>query len=313
MISSVQVWVVNYQSAVVLRDLLYDLDAEAEVSEVVVFDNGSSEGDFRTLLSMQNIFPKLRIERSEQNLGFGGGHNQISDLTSTEGGNEEAVWLLNPDMRVSPGTTAALLEVLSGMMGAVVSPVITTRRGDRDRLWFSGGHIDLNAGRVEDSQLGREPAMLEDAPRVLSTMFVSGAAPLMTRATWEHIGGFDEALFLYWEDVEWSLRAAECGHDLVVETKHPVFHHEGASSKGSVRGRARAYYYMTRNRIWICRSRGASIGSLLFGRGVPVLARMVAFTVRRDGRGRVRRIASILRGTFDGARVPYVVVSDRES
>lgn len=311
MISSVRVWVVNYKSANVLRELLADLDTEAEVAGVVVLDNGSPEEDVRELLGLAQSFPKLTVERSEQNLGFGAGHNRIAALTRARSGDGEAVWLLNPDMRVSPGTTAAMLEVLSGTPGAVVSPTITTRRGNRDRIWFSGGYVDCYAGRVEDSQLGRDPAMLSEVPDVVSTKFVSGAAPLMTRATWDHIGGFDETLFLYWEDVEWSLRAVDRGHDLVVETKHPLFHHEGASSKGDVKARARAYYFMSRNRMWICRSRGASVGRLLFGTGVPALIRMAAFTVRRDGRGRLRRIASILRGTLDGARTPYVTMSAR--
>ena len=71
-----------------------------------------------------------------------------------------------------------------------------------------------------------------------------------------HVGPFDEELFLYYEDVDWCLRARALGVPLTVALDARATHSGGASSGGE-QGETWAYY-STRNRLWLLeRQRGA--------------------------------------------------------
>jgi hypothetical protein len=70
------------------------------------------------------------------------------------------------------------------------------------------------------------------------------------------VGPFDEELFLYYEDVDWCLRAHALGVPLTIAQKARATHSGGASSGGE--GGETWAYYSTRNRLWMLeRQRGA--------------------------------------------------------
>ena len=66
---------------------------------------------------------------------------------------------------------------------------------------FAGGRIDARG-------FGRHEPGARD--------FLTGAALCIPRAAWDRVGPFDERLFLYYEDVEWCLRARAAGFALRV-------------------------------------------------------------------------------------------------
>lgn len=303
MTPGVQAWIVNYRSSAALANLLDDLDEVPEVTSVVVLDNASPDDERDAARLSVLAHSKVRMEFSEVNLGFGDGHNMIATMAADDP--EQYVWLLNPDLRIGTDIAARMPSATHGSRFSILSPVILTNRGSSERIWFSGGTIDLDKGVVHDSQVGRDPRALGTAATHLATEFITGAAPFMSRARWDRIGGFDERLFLYWEDVDLSLRAGRLGIPLTVVGDAAIMHLEGASSRGSTKGRARAYYYMARNRIWVSRACGARVARLAFASGLVSLLRLLAFTVRRDGPGRVRRVLAVLAGTFVGFRTPY--------
>jgi GT2 family glycosyltransferase len=86
-----------------------------------------------------------------------------------------------------------------------------------------------------------------------------GTALLIRSAVAERIGGFDEALFAYWEDVDYSIRSSAAGfvNRLVAETAllHPA--KRPYDELGSVK--PHFHYYMFRNEILLLRKHGAGI------------------------------------------------------
>ena len=73
----------------------------------------------------------------------------------------------------------------------------------------------------------------------------------MSRTLFERLGGFDEAFFLYWEDVDLSYRWVAAGGRLVVRKDLAAVHDSGGT-QGPQRGRAKSptyYRYNCRNRL----------------------------------------------------------------
>ncbi|MGX1693925.1 glycosyltransferase family 2 protein [Microbacterium keratanolyticum] len=290
--NDVQVWIVNYESSHLIAACVKGLTDDG-VASIHVLDNGSSPLEKQKIREELSTFPQVTLHDSETNLGFGGGHNLLSRLTATSP--ESIVWLLNPDTTIESGTTSKLTTGIARSVADIVSPVILTNRAGKPRIWYSGGMIDRSRGSIQDSQLGRDPRRLAESDPVLETQFITGAAPMMKRETFSALQGFNEDLFLYWEDVDFSIRAADAGYRLRVMTDARIFHAEGGSqARRSVR--TRTYYYISRNRLLVCRREGTRGLALVFGSGFLPLLRMIAHTWIRDGRGRIQRTTAIIRG-----------------
>lgn len=308
----VSVWIVNYNSTQWLAGALAGLTSD-RISSIVVLDNASDPAQRADLLVLAAGRPKLRVLLSEVNLGFGGGHNRIAELTRADAAPGELVWLLNPDTVVDDVAVQALCSVLERGDADVVSPVILTGPRDRPVVWFAGGRIDRRGARVAPALVGRSPDAIPTTP-LLPGSFLTGAAMFLSRSTFERLGGFREELFLYWEDVDLCLRAAALGLRLAVATGAVIWHAEGGSSRdtgshdtgsrntGSVAGTsATAFYYSARNRILVCAPPAGGLG-LVAGRGTPYLMRLAATALLTGGRQRWRKCWAVLRGTVDGVR-----------
>ena len=161
------------------------------------------------------------------NCGFAGGANAGIARAFADGA-EHAV-LLNDDVLVEPGCVEALVAA-AGARGAA-SPRIDGPPG----IAFAGGELELVRG------FGRHVDGAAD--------YLSGACLCISRGAWETVGAFNEELFLYYEDVEWCLRASSLGVPLTVALDARATHSGGASSGGE-QGETWAYY-STRNRLWL--------------------------------------------------------------
>ncbi len=176
------------------------------------------------------------IVRLSDNRGFAGGAN--AGLERAFGAGASHVVLLNDDVLVAPGCIAALITAAGD--GGAASPRIDGPPG----VAFAGGELELVRG------FGRHVEGALD--------YLSGACICFSRGAWEAVGPFNEELFLYYEDVEWSLRARALGVPLRVAQDARAAHSGGASSGGG-EGETWAYY-ATRNRLWLLEvERGARV------------------------------------------------------
>ena len=62
---------------------------------------------------------------------------------------------------------------------------------------------------------------------------------------WRAVGGFDEDYFLYWEDVDLSLRLLRAGAALEVRHDLEVVHDVGATSHDRAEGKSAVYFVAT--------------------------------------------------------------------
>jgi len=93
-----------------LASLYADLEGSTTEAEVWVVDNASDDG---TPEIVAREFPRCRLIASTDNLGFVAGNNLALSRIQQGQDRVDAVWFLNPDTRVLPGATSALLHSLT--------------------------------------------------------------------------------------------------------------------------------------------------------------------------------------------------------
>jgi len=247
---------------------------EGEDVDVIVVDNASTDGTAEAVTGVELI-------RNDRNLGYAGGMN-VGIQAALERG-ADAVLLLNNDVTVEPGAVAALAGAAED--GGAACPVVVFAE-DPERIWYAGAELDPRRGYQ-----GRHRTSLDADGE---TERICGAAVLIPRGTIEQIGAFDEQLFAYVEDADWSLRAREAGLPLRVIPEARVRHKVSASTGGE--GSPDALYYSVRNLLTVC-ERHAPLGLVgTWRRRLTALAALTAQALL----GRRRRAG--LRAVRDGWR-----------
>jgi GT2 family glycosyltransferase len=180
--------------------------------EVIVVDNASSEGNAEMV---EGRFPGVTLIRSEVNLGFAAGCN----LGVRRAGGTYLVFL-NPDTLVEEGWLEALISPLyrQNNIGLVTAKIVLLDQPDR--LNACGCNIHLS-GLTLCRGMGH-PRQWYSQPDEVGA--ISGAAFVIRRHLFEKLGGFDEMMFLYMEDIDLSLRAKLAGWTSVYTPDCVIFH-----------------------------------------------------------------------------------------
>jgi len=174
---------------------LESLAGQTVSAKVVVVDNASSDG---TPEMVATRFPDVRLVVNERNLGFGRAINRgLSEI-----GDAEVVILVNNDTVCEPEFVERMLEPFVDPSVGMVAGVLL--QGSAPEFVDSAG-IELDR-TLRSWDIGwNEPAdRLVAAPEPVGPC--GGAAAYRVAALQEAGGGFDEAFFAYWEDVDLALR-----------------------------------------------------------------------------------------------------------
>lgn len=255
---------------------------EGEDVDVIVVDNASEDGTAEAVTGVELI-------RNERNLGYAGGMNTGIRRALERGA--DAVLLLNNDVEVERGAIAPLAAAAEGT-GAVCPLVVFA--DDPGKVWYAGARFDPKRGYN-----GRH--ITETTGATTETERICGAAVLIPRETLERVGLFDEDLFAYVEDADWSLRVREAGLSLLVTPVSRVRHKVSASTGGE--GSPDAIYYSVRNLLTVC-ERHAPLGP--FGTWRRRLTALAAFLAQAlAGRRRRAGVRAVRDGWRDFRRRRY--------
>jgi GT2 family glycosyltransferase len=232
--------VVSFNTRDVLERCLQSVVAAAPV-ETIVVDNDSSDGSADLVRSR---FPTVRLIVSHENLGYGGAANQGIAACSAPG-----VLLLNSDTLLARNALGAVGAYLAARPSvAVLGPRLVKPDGGLQRSAFSYPSVaDTLLGETGLHQVVRRvPVLRECLPRTWShtaarrVPWVVGAALAIRRRAFEQVGGFDEAYFMYWEEVDLCRRLERDGFETHFAPVTTVVHLGEASTgdrTGSMRQR----------------------------------------------------------------------------
>jgi N-acetylglucosaminyl-diphospho-decaprenol L-rhamnosyltransferase len=191
------VYIPNHNGSQRIGLALKSLREQSRPLDVVVVDNGS--GDDSVAL-VREQFPEVTLLELERNLGFGPAINR-----AVREHRADPLILLNNDVECEPRFVEALLDAAAEGVQSVAGVLVQEQAPEL---------ID-SAGVVADSTLmgfdylhGEALAAAASAPDPLGP---TGGAALYDRAAFEAVGGFDEHIFLYYEDLDLALRMAAAG------------------------------------------------------------------------------------------------------
>ena len=221
--------IVSYESRDPLVAGLEAIAARVTLAhEVVVIDNASGDGSADAVRAR---FPSATVIANAENVGFARANNQ--GLRVARG---EYVLVLNADAEVGAGaveTMAALLDARPDV--GIVGP--RTRYPD-GRIQVSFGPMLAPVAEWRQRRLVRgvqrgDAAALARAEALAAAeqepAWVSGSCLMARRAALEAVGFFDEAYFLYEEDVDLCIRVRRAGWRIVYTPRAEVVHHLGTS------------------------------------------------------------------------------------
>ena len=287
--------IVNFFTSNYIATCLGEL-LESPVASIQILDNSVDADEWDRLAELAKRDPRIEIVRSDGNVGFGKGHNQLADRIVGHG--DDLMWILNPDTHIATGCVESLISKFDQVDApTVMSPLLLQGGATAPTVWFAGGTLDRVRGVVAHDGYGR-PVDETDAGLV-STDFMCGAAMMMTLDTWRASGGFRSDLFLYWEDVEFSARCSDRGIALVVDRDARMWHDEGGSQQQTEVHSAIYYRYMNRNRIRIA-SEWTPLAGILFGGGARRTSGLALEPLRFGGVKSWREFRSGVRGLIEG-------------
>jgi GT2 family glycosyltransferase len=191
------IYIPNFNGAAQLGRTLRSLGEQTRPIDVVLVDNGSSD---ESVELTRSELPEATVLAFGRNLGFGPAINRA--LAEHPG---DPVILLNNDAEAEPRFVEALLDGLGEGTQSVAGVLLQERAPE---LIDSAGVV-ADATLMGFDYLHGEPAGA--AATAAPPLGPTGGAALYRRAALDAVGGFDERIFLYYEDLDLALRIAAAG------------------------------------------------------------------------------------------------------
>jgi hypothetical protein len=191
----IAVIIVHYGSVETTKACLKELKSKIADNQVILVNNTQDD-----ITELTKIITGTKLINNPKNLGFGTGVNQGLTLASKDKSITH-YFLMNNDLSISFGSLAQLLLTFNRFPTAgIVSPVLHHSGG-----YDWGGKYNKWTGMVKHKNWGNKP-------KTTQTVFhVAGAAMLISRELIDKIGLLDERFFLYFEDLDFCLRATHAG------------------------------------------------------------------------------------------------------
>lgn len=227
--------VVSYDSAEVLPACL-DALARENVPAIVV-DNASRDGS-RSLAAEKGA----RVVANARNEGYGRANNIGVAAADTP-----YVLIVNPDLELAAGAAAALFAAAECYPDAgMFAPRIVEPSGRiflQPRSLLSPAHLNRSGAMVVPEGDACLP-------------FLSGACLLIRRELFLALGGFDPAIFLFYEDDDLCRRMRDAGHALIHVHGAQARHGRGRSTAPSPQRRFTARWHLAWSEGYIARKYG---------------------------------------------------------
>jgi len=206
-------------------------------TEVVIVDNGSTD---ESVKRVRTKCAGVKIVENKQNLGFAEGNN-VGIIFALKN-DADYIFLLNPDTTIEKNTIENLLKIMKNNKEAgIVGPKIYSMD---NKIWSCGGEIDkkrftgglISFGEKDHRRCNKEKEV----------DFVSGTAMFIRKEVFGKVGLLPGDYFLYYEDIDFCLRAKKAGYKIYF-VPNSILYHDWSSIIG--KKSPMKEYFMARNHL----------------------------------------------------------------
>ena len=227
------------------------LNSDNDNIKIIVCDNGSIDNSINEIntwcrlehnIDIKNITADeinrktsaapstITLIHNQNNLGFAAGNN--TGLRYALAQQEMShVWLLNNDTEIAPNCLSAMLTRLENFAKPAICGSRVMFHEDTAIVQALGGNTFNKYTGIAGQSLGRfsHKNSPRDLKKIENTIdYLSGCSILMPRSFLETVGLMDEQYFLYYEEIDWAIRAKAQFKNIYADDA-VVYHKEGAS------------------------------------------------------------------------------------
>jgi GT2 family glycosyltransferase len=221
-----------------MQGLIDTIKEEGVDVSILIVDNASTPETYKALEAIND--ERVEILRSEKNLGFTGGINYALQYAKDHFQGIHYFFLLNPDAFSCPDLMTGLAGILEeNKDAACVSPQILSMNGDP---WYSGALINMGKGKV----VNNPEAMPKNNNDYYEVDVFSGCAVLFDMQKVLKAGMFNESLFMYYDEADFSLKLKNTGYKILYTPRYKILHDVSYTTRYISHLKT---YYMTRNKF----------------------------------------------------------------
>lgn len=244
----ISIIIVSYNVREFLRgaiaSALRSLEAGGLTGEILVVDNASSD---HSAEMVAQDFPSVRLFARNDNLGFGRANNLA--MAQAKG---EYLLLLNPDTVLGEDTLRVMIDFLrahpeAGLAGCKLlngdgSFQVSCRRGF-PTPWASFTKLfGLSRLFPKSPLFAKYNLTYLPTDETYEVDALGGAFMMMTRPAYEATRGFDEAYFMYGEDLDLCFRTKRAGFKVYYVHSTATVHFKGESTRRSALNEVQVFY-----------------------------------------------------------------------
>ncbi len=230
----------NYNGERFLKTFLNSLNEDSEyIGEVIIVDNGSSDGSVDYIKGNSYDFPLVLIENSD-NLGFAPAVNQ--GILKAK---NELIFSLNNDTEVKKGSIKALIDLITSSEEIFSVQAKMLQYNNKQLIDDVGDEYNLLAWTKKTGENHHS-----DEYNQVKEIFSSCAgAAMYKKSILEDIGLFDDNFFAYMEDVDLAIRSKINGYKNLL-CPQAIVYHIGSATSGS-RYNEFKVKLAARNNVWV--------------------------------------------------------------
>jgi hypothetical protein len=291
--------IVNYRTADLTIDCLGSLKTELHALpnlSVIVTDNQSGDASLsriQDVIDSEGLGTRVKLVPLERNGGFAYGNNAAIQPALRSHDPPKYILLLNPDTIVRPGALVTLLRTMIdqpsvGIVGSRLEDPDGTPQRSAFRFPSAISEFERSIRLGLVSKVFRRFVVAPPVSDVeVRTDWVAGASMLIRHEVFDSIGLLDDGYFMYFEEVDFCLRAARAGWSCwyvpASRVVHLVGQASGVTDPRRPRRRLPAYWFESRRRYFL-RHRGVAYTmacdlSFMIG---TVLWKLRRFVQRKD-------------------------------
>jgi len=230
----------NYNGERFLKTFFESLNNDSEyIGEVIIVDNGSSDGSKDYINENEFDLPIRLIENSE-NLGFAPAVNQ--GILKAK---HEHVLSLNNDTEIKEGSIKQMVDLISSREDVFSVQAKMLQFNNRQLIDDVGDEYNLLAWTKKTG----ENHSCDEFSEIKEIFSSCAGAALYKKSILDELGMFDENFFAYMEDVDLAIRSKINGyHNLLCPDA--IVYHVGSATSGS-RYNEFKVRLAARNNVWV--------------------------------------------------------------